>query len=197
MQYLVKQIPNKLAQETIIEKHYLHRQAPCIFAYGMFDGDELVGVCMFGTPASHTLMLGVAGPELAHEVVELTRLWVDDRIERNGESYLISHSLRLLPRKLVVSFADPSVGHIGYVYQASNWIYTGLSAKRRDYKVEGGKHSRTTGMSVAKMIEVYGSKPEMVDRPRKHRYIYVNAKGRERQRLIASLKYKQQGYPKK
>ena len=30
--------------------------------------------------------------------------------------------------KIVVSYADTSKGHVGYVYQATNFIYTGMSA---------------------------------------------------------------------
>ena len=39
--------------------------------------------------------------------------------------------------KVIVSYADTSLGHHGYIYQATNWIYTGLSAKRKDYKIKG------------------------------------------------------------
>ena len=36
------------------------------------------------------------------------------------------------------------MNHIGTVYQATNWIYTGLSAKRTDWVIEGiDKHGQT------------------------------------------------------
>ena len=56
---------------------------------------------------------------------------------------LVGRSLRLLPKpSVVVSYADTAQGHVGYVYQAANFIYTGLSAKRTDWKKTGAASSR-------------------------------------------------------
>ena len=55
-------------------------------------------------------------------------------------------SLNLLPKpQAIVSYADTSQGHHGYIYQATNWIYTGLSAKRTErYDINNpNKHSKT------------------------------------------------------
>lgn len=136
-----------------------------------------------------------------HNVYELNRLWIADDVPKNGESYLISHTLKLLDKEIVVSFADTSQNHVGYVYQASNFLYCGLSAKFRDPKVKGfeGMHhaSYAHGMSMAQVIATYGAENVYyVDRPRKHRYIYFNAKGIRKQQLLNKLRYKIEPYPK-
>jgi hypothetical protein len=53
--WVVRPIEPKVAQRLVVDKHYLHRRCPCSFAFGLFVGDQLLGVCVFGTPASHHL----------------------------------------------------------------------------------------------------------------------------------------------
>jgi hypothetical protein len=196
----VKPIDNTTAQQVVVEHHYLHRKAPCSQAFGLFDeSDKLRGVVMYGTPSSSALRAGIAGKEHATNVLELTRLWIDDSTPKNSESYLIGNSIKHCDKEIVVSFADTSQNHLGIVYQATNWIYTGLSAKRTDWSVEGiDKHGHTWAdkYTAAQMRELFGHRFTLVPRSRKHRYIYLNAKGRRKKELLALLKYEQQPYPK-
>jgi hypothetical protein len=196
----VKKIDNATAQEIVVRNHYLHRKAPCSQAFGLFDEtDTLKGVVMYGTPSSSALRAGIAGKEHASNVLELTRLWIDDSTPKNSESYLIGNSIKHCEKEIVVSFADTSQNHLGIVYQATNWIYTGLSAKRTDWSVEGiDKHGHTWAdkYTAAEMRELFGERFTLVPRSRKHRYIYLNAKGRRKKELLALLKYEQQPYPK-
>ena len=84
--------------------------------------------------------------------------------------------------KGILSYAD-SRYHKGYIYQACNFIYTGLSAKRTDYKVKGLEHLHSASLmdhagrglakgKIHKLREIYGDKLYLADRPRKHRYFY-------------------------
>jgi hypothetical protein len=196
----VKQIDNSVAQQVVVTHHYLHRKAPCSQAFGLFDdAGELRGVVMYGTPSSSSLRAGIAGKDQASNVVELTRLWIDDSTPKNSESYLIGNSIKHCAKEIVVSFADTSQNHLGIVYQATNWIYTGLSAKRTDWQVQGiDKHGHTWAdkYTAVEMRELFGDRFTLVPRSRKHRYIYLNAKGKRRKELMALLKYQQQPYPK-
>jgi hypothetical protein len=196
----VRSIDNATAQQMVVENHYLHRKAPCSQAFGLFDeSDKLRGVVMYGTPSSSALRAGIAGKEHANNVIELTRLWIDDSTPKNSESYLIGNSIKHCDKEIVVSFADTSQNHLGIVYQATNWIYTGLSAKRTDWSVEGiDKHGHTWAdkYTAAEMRQLFGDRFTLVPRSRKHRYIFINAKGRRKKELMALLKYEQQPYPK-
>jgi hypothetical protein len=199
--YVIERIGYQMAMELVIAKHYLRRKAPVSIAFGMFDSiGQLVGVITYGVPASSTLLKGVCGPEEASNVYELNRLWVDDSVPKNGESYLIGNTLGQLDKEIVVSYADTSQGHTGIVYQATNWLYTGLSAKFKDPKVKGleNQHHATfaNGLTNKQVVEKFGDRVYFVERARKHRYIYFSASKKRRKELVEKLRYPVLEYPK-
>ena len=199
--YSIERITYQMATEIIVAKHYLHRKAPISMAFGMFDqSGQIVGVVTYGVPASSTLLKGVCGEDEASNVYELNRLWVDDSVPKNGESYLIGNTLGLLDKEIVVSYADTSQGHVGVVYQASNWLYTGLSAKFKDPKVRGleNQHHATYahGLTNKQVVEKFGDRAYFVERPRKHRYIFLNGSKARRKELLKKLRYPVKSYPK-
>ena len=106
--------------------------------------------------------------------------------------------------RIIVSFADISQGHVGIVYQACNFIYTGLSAKRTDWKVKGKEHLH--GQSIADefrgcqnrvklMRDKYGDDFYLQSRPRKHRYLFIYGRKSFKKEVSSALRYKSQRYP--
>jgi hypothetical protein len=75
-------------------------------------------------------------------VYELNRFWLKDGLPKNTASFFMSACLRDLDNIILVSYADSGMNHTGYIYQASNWIYTGKTKQRTDKYVPSGKHSR-------------------------------------------------------
>ena len=199
--FTIEPIDYHTAMNIVVEKHYLHRKSPCSKAFGLFQDGQILGVVVYGISASSTLLRGIAGDDEKSNVYELTRLWVDDCVPKNGESFLIGNTIKQLDKEFIVSFDDSSQDHLGIVYQATNFLYTGLSAKFRDPKVKGleNQHHATyaNGLTNKQVIEKFGEENVYwVERARKHRYIYINAHGRRRKQLIAKLKYKIHDYPK-
>lgn len=201
--YCIKEIDKKMAQEIHIKEHYLHRKAPCSYAYGLFEKetDKIVGVVLYGVPASRSLQKGICGEDYANQVGELTRLWVEDGTPKNVESFLIGNTIKLQGFKILVSFAECRQGHVGYVYQATNWLYTGLSAKRTDVVIDGKvcghpRHITDKYGGQKQAREILGDRFQLVPRPRKHRYIYFNCNKKEKKILMSKLRYKILPYPK-
>ena len=202
--YYIKQIDNKTAQEVHIKEHYLHRKASCSYAYGLFDKatNEIVGVVLYGVPASRALQKGICGEEYADLVGELTRLWIKDGTPKNVESFLIGNTIKMQGFKILVSYAECRQGHVGYVYQATNWLYTGLSDKHSVWYIDGeesskhGRHLFDQLGGINKAKEVLGDRMVKGYRPRKHRYIYFNCNKKEKKELMKKLRYKVQPYPK-
>jgi len=198
-EYKIKQISYREAMEIVVKNHYLHRKCPCSIAFGLFLNDEIKGVICYGTPSSSTLRSGIAGKDNSFNVIELTRLWVCDSVPKNGESFLIGNTLKMCGKEIVVSYAEIQQGHVGVVYQATNWLYTGLSAKRTNWTIQGiDKHCQTIAdkHSVKEIREIYGDRFSLVDRPRKHRYVFINANKYRKKELLKQIKYPIMSYPK-
>ena len=200
----VKQLSRIECSKYILEIHYAKRWPSISYAYGLFDDGDLCGVITYGTPPSAPLKRGIAGDKFKSDILELNRLCLLNN-NKNEASYLISHSLKLLPRnKIIISFADTSKGHSGIVYQAANFTYHGLSAKRTDWKVKGKEHLH--GQTIADefrgvknraqaMRDKYGDDFYLEPRARKHRYIYVVGNKGYKKEVYREIKYKQQAYP--
>ena len=188
MVYKVLAIKPEETRQWFLNKHYMRRMPLIMYAFGLYSENNLIGVISYGAPASPHLARGLCGEEHALDVLELNRLCLETN-KKNMASILVSRSMKLLPSpKIIVSYADTKIGHIGYVYQATNFLYTGLSAKRKDPvgfdTSGGGKHSRGH----------WGK--DLVDRPRKHRYVNFVGNKKQKKDLRSKLKYKVEPYPK-
>lgn len=200
----VKRISRAECEPFILEIHYAKRWPSVSYAFGLFSEDELIGVVTYGTPPSAPLRRGVAGDLYKNKVLELNRLCLKYN-RKNEASRLVGASLRMLPESIVVSFADPTQGHTGYVYQACNFLYCGLSAKRTDWKVRGKEHLHGQTIAdefrgrkdrAAAMREKYGDDFYLAPRPRKHRYVYFVGSKTFKKHARLALKYPVEEYPK-
>ncbi len=184
LQLLFKPINWETAINVVIKYHYLHRSAPVSWCFGAYYDGYLKGVCIIGKPASHTLIEGVAGKNNASKVFELNRLWMSDDLPPFAESHFIGWVLRTIPKgTILVSYADSAFGHLGIIYQATNWIYTGMSIPFTDYTKNGLDHR-----SVPKS-ERDKNKLDQVQRSRKYRYVYFTNKNDKKLLLWEELSY--------
>lgn len=202
--YTVRVIDSFLCKEWIMKKHYAHRMPPVEYSFGLYDNSNiLIGIVTYGTPLS----TGLRDLFLNNfKVIELNRLCINDGSEWNCLSFLVSSSLKLLPKPMcVVSYADTEQGHHGYIYQATNFIYTGLSAKRTDWKIKGLEHlhgatisdlSRGKSNRSEWMREKYGDDFYLEGRSRKHRYFYFVGNKKQVKEMRIKLPYKTEPYPK-
>ena len=188
----VAPVEKRVAQDMVVEHHYLHRRTGISYCYGLWDSDdlggaykygekELVGVVTFGCPPSRHLQMSAckSDPSL---VVELNRLWVHDRMPRNTESWFIARALKQLPPLIVVSYADTKFQHFGHMYRAANFFYAGYTDMERktpryDYiPWEAGKHTRDAfRKGYAKRVR----------RMPKAKYWTVTGDRRDKKRLLA------------
>jgi hypothetical protein len=196
----VIQIQPKETYQWLLEKHYAKRIPQIMHSFGLYVDGALKGVVTYGIPASPALCMGICGKEYSDKVLELNRLCLMEN-NKNESSFLVSHSIQLLPKPtIVVSYADTSQGHVGYVYQATNFLYTGLSANRVDWTIKGmeHKHSKTIsdGMTLESIKEKYGDDFYYTERSRKHRYIFFHGSKTDKKIMRKLLKYNIEPYPK-
>lgn len=129
--FQVKEIDKDLANKTIIKNHYSRKIYNATYLHlGVFINNDFMGVLQYGyamNPASCGSV--VTGTEM-NQYLELNRMWLDDKAERNSESKAISYSIKYIKGKLktikwIQSFADERCGGLGIVYQACSFRYYG------------------------------------------------------------------------
>ena len=203
--YSVRMVAKNTCAPFVLGIHYAKRWPSISYSFGLFNESALSGVVTFGCPASAPLRKGIAGEEYSGDVLELNRLCLRDN-KKNEASFLVSQALKLLPKgRIIVSFADTEQNHIGVVYQACNFIYCGLSAKRTDWKVKGKEHLhgqtiadefRGTENRAQAMRDKYGDDFYLKPRPRKHRYLFIIGSKKYKKKIQRAIKYKIEPYPK-
>jgi hypothetical protein len=170
----------------IMRKHYARRMPSISYSFGLYQEGELIGICTYGMPASPFLCVGVCGKENKDIVIELNRLCIESA-NKNAASILVGRSLQMLPKPLVVvSYADTAQNHVGYVYQATNFLFTGTTKERTDMAGKDGKHSRHNN----------GDSADRIDRSAKHRYVFFVGTKHQKKKLQKELMYPVLPYPK-
>lgn len=135
------------------------------------DSQRWLGIIVYALPPRETTK------RYGGETWELARLWIDDSVPKNAETYLIAQGTRFIQRhrkdvEMLVSYADPSVGHTGIIYKAANWISDGRTDQERktprfDYvDTRTGKHYSRQGHLPEGAIVAH------VPRVSKFRYVY-------------------------
>lgn len=117
---------------------------------GVWEEDIYIGVVIFSLGSNKAIGMPFGISNI--QVCELTRVALTKHT--SPVSKIVSIAIRMLKiqssgLRLIVSYADPREGHIGAIYQASNWIYCGRSPgddkRNHPYKAPDGKiiHWRT------------------------------------------------------
>jgi hypothetical protein len=119
----IKVIKSTWIDEWIAAKHYLCCTPPGSRLRLAFYHDNIcVGGMLWGRPAARSYE--------PFQVLELTRMFLDDICPRNSESRCIGMATKLI-RKLfpevhtLLSYSDPAYGHTGTIYRAVGWSYSG------------------------------------------------------------------------
>lgn len=182
----ILRIKSEECNQWLLQKHYAKRLPSISFAYGLYEENVLTGIVTYGMPASPFLCIGVCGKQNKEYVIELNRLCVDSTT-KNATSFLVSNSLQMLPKpSIVVSYADTAQNHVGYIYQACNFLFTGTTKERTDMAGNDGAHSRHNKGDINNRI----------NRSAKHRYVFFVGSKTQKQKLKKELMYQILEYPK-
>lgn len=145
--------------------------------FGVWENSEFTGAIVYSRSSNQHMANFVQLPQT--EAVELTRVALKEH--EHPVSQVVTYSMNMLERKdnglrLVVSYADPSEGHHGGIYQAMNWYYIGQTESSRVLIDSNGDqvHARTLSMAKKNGYSTE-SKYESLQKkkvPGKHKYAY-------------------------
>jgi hypothetical protein len=158
MEYTIDLIDKNVAKKMIIENHYSHKWTSCRYAIGLFDNNNLIGVAVYGFPVGRQTVKSITPNLENNEVLELTRLWLIDEAPKNSESYFLGKTFHWLRKntdvKVLISYSDPMQGHLGVIYQSTNWLYQGNNTML----VKGYLHSINGEiMHPRSVVSLYGT----------------------------------------
>lgn len=194
--YRIQKIQKSACKEFVNTYHYLGKQgydfrSRCI--YGLFDENQLVGVCVFAGMSAWETIRGCFGlkDKDQKDFYELTRFVLDDNHHGipNLCSWFLAQCINLLRKEANVralfTYADTEQNHTGCIYQATNFKYYGLTDKKKDFwvRLDDGSYKK---QSRGKTTGVDG---EWRPRSRKHRYLMVFDKS-------LNVLWKEENYPK-
>src|SRR3990167_7910333 len=101
---------------------------------GVWENGVFIGAVLFGAGATSDLVKRY-GLKMT-EGCELVRVALKDHI--STVSRIVSISIKMLLKanpglRLLVSYADPEHGHVGGIYQAGGWVFSGMSQASDEY----------------------------------------------------------------
>jgi hypothetical protein len=205
--YKVELIKKEIAKELIINNHYSKKWSSCRYAFGLFQENNLIGVAVYGFPVGRQVVKSITNDLENNQVLELTRLWVEDGTPKNTESYFIGRTFDWLRKntqiKVLISYSDPMWGHLGVIYQATNWLYQGnntMLIKSHLHKIKGEILHQRSAVSLygtIKRDELLKIDPDYqrIEIMKKHRYIYILNRV-DKKTILGKLKHPILPYPK-
>ena len=189
---------HKAIRYACMNFHYAKSVPVNTFGYSVFNKkDEWCGVILYGNGATNNIAVPF-GLNQGH-VIELVRMALNGK--QGSTSKCMAISLRLIKihtpnTKLIVSYADSEKGHVGSIYQATNWYYIGYSTDT-NLVINGKREHRRTlgsryGTSSIEKLKDKGLKVELIKTKPKWKYIYPIDKS-----LLNLCKSLSKPYPKK
>lgn len=171
------------ASKFFCENYHYSKSIPVppLITFGVWEYEKMIGTVIFSRGASPSLLKPYNLEQ--DQGCELSRVALDKH--KTPVSKILSVCINILKKKfekleLIVSFADTDQNHYGGIYQASNWLYTGITASSYFYIDENNRkwHSRQVsekGYNIQQGNVRKTKKPSELTKVKskgKHRYIY-------------------------
>jgi hypothetical protein len=178
MNLVIAPCTHEAAKYAVMNWHY-SKSMPSgkLVSYGVWEQESFRGAVIYGRGATPFLLTPYNLDQT--QGCELVRIALTQH--QTPVSQIVAQTIKLLKQnnpnlRLIVSFADPSQGHAGGIYQAGNWIYTGQSSTAKFLKDKRtGKiiHPRTIQAAKKSGRNMMGdSNYTPIMMPGKFRYLY-------------------------
>jgi len=193
---------HQAAKHAVMRWHYSRcMPAAKLVRIGVWEDGRFVGAILYGSGANRHLArpFGLKPTEAC----ELVRVALASG-RKHPTSRCLAFSLKMLKRQspglqLVVSYADTKEGHLGIIYQATNWLFLGGSSQAY-LKVLGKiEHPRSLydrygrgGQRISWLREKVDPHAQRVEMPPKLKYVYAFSKP-----LRQQLEATSQPFPKR
>lgn len=166
----------KSAKWAVEKWHYSHAMpSGKLTRIGVWEDGKFIGVVLFGRGANAQMLMPY-GLDMT-EGCELVRIALRDH--KAPVSKIVSIAIKMLVKlspdlRLIISYADTRQGHIGAIYQAGNWIYTGLAKATPQYLWKGRYvHQRSIGSYIKSGLLTWEQATKLPQNPPSDKYRYL------------------------
>jgi hypothetical protein len=147
------------AAKFAVENWHYSKRMPVgkLVKLGVWESGKYIGCVLFGRGANNNM--GHSQGLKKTEVCELVRVALTSHI--SPVSRIVAVSIKKLRAsnpgiKLIFSYADTNREHIGTIYQAGGWLYTGKTPGDTAYKDKTGKVWHSRNVSVSGTVREFG-----------------------------------------
>lgn len=203
-----REVESEYAKRFISKYHYSKSCSNIVLAVGEWLGMELKNCIIFNYCAGRNMANEVWGGN-NNNTIELSRMVSLEPKPKNLESFSIKRALDFLKRKMpnikvVISYADNTMGHKGYCYQATNFVYYGQSRTTKEFYLDGKRtHERTLfntykTASSSELKKILGDRFtwKTSDLSKSRYYIIIAQNKKERKEIEKKILVKSMPYPK-
>lgn len=176
--WFVETVPLKVVQDFIRQHHYAGGGSnTATYRHGLFKkGDDMcLGVAWWIPPTKSAAL--ATFPEDWQSVLSLSRLALHPSVPKNGASFLLGQSRKLIDKarwRCFVTYADEWQGHDGGIYKADNWTYIGRTKPERTYVKDGVMTARKAGPKTRTHSEMLALGAELIGSFSKHKFVRIN-----------------------
>jgi hypothetical protein len=144
------------------------------YAHGLFrKGEDGHLGAAWWIPPTKSAALATYPPDWT-KVLALSRMALSPEVPKNGATFLLAKSVRLINRDrwpCLVTYADEWQGHTGGIYRAAGWQYVGRTKPERTYVKDGRMLARKAGPKTRTHAEMINLGAVMVGAFSKHKFI--------------------------
>lgn len=178
------------ARRLVVHYHYAQGASnTAAHLHGLYRKSDLklMGVAWWIPPTRDAAARWWSNPE---EVLTLSRLVLHPDVPKNGATFLLMASVKLLdPRwRCLLTYADTWRGHTGRIYKAAGWEYLGLTDPEQTYTVSDRMVSRKCGPKTRTHNQMIALGATMIGAFPKHRFRLVLPPRRSRKLAAATQK---------
>ena len=173
-EWRVEAVNMATAHRLVTEYHYSGGGSnTATYRHGLFrmGSDECLGVAWWIPPTKSAAK--ATFPDNWQGVLCLSRLAIAPEVPKNGASFLLGRSMKLIDRwrwPCLVTYADEMQGHTGAIYRATNWEYMGMTGKEATWFKGGRMVARKAGPRTRTKQDMLDLGCTMVGRFAKHKF---------------------------
>lgn len=127
----IQEIDFRTAQDFILQYEWLGTMGTTQFSYGLFIDSKLTAVACFGLTAGTQALSEPFGEDRKSEGIVLVRGACAPWAHEHTSSFFLGKVFPLVRERgyrFVIAYSDPEAGEIGTVYQATNWLFYGMTS---------------------------------------------------------------------